>query len=540
MAKLNINWLIALATPLFYLAMYTPYGMDTTDFGYFYGYAFRILEGQMPYRDFFYIKPAFPLYWHAFWMWLAPEKFQILFGKMGFVAEMLLLSWLCALYLAKVFDLNKMRLPLPVLATCGFVFSIHTFPHMPWHTADGALFCSAGLFFAVYSHPLLCGLFLGLAVLTKQSFLLVPFAMLVFLWIEKRKHCIYFIISFGSTILLFLGWLIANNAFNDFNEMTTGQLAISEAIDAGILIYLRQNWLVPAFAFLPWIICRLFAKKLPPFLSPLWLYLFILLICCSLQVFTEKAWIGYGLSWPTFFMLLGVICFCFPKFFIDDYYHFGIKKYCFESLCLALPLLVSWSCAISGGYKIPAFFAIPLVFSFFLMQLKFSVSVKKLAYATLIAGLIIFGIGWQYPYTFPQRPLQKKDLVFNAGEVYKKATGVFVDKDMFERLKELKHLREKYGPNYKTLPGFTLSYYLNNDKPVCSSDWLINWEINGKTEKVYKELADSRTTVFMERDQLETKKADGYDRAAYDVPQKIRKLWKKVDETPHFVVFQAP
>ena len=59
------SWLVALAVPLAYLFLYVPVGMDTTDFGYFYGFSWRILEGQFPYRDFFYIKPSLPLFWHA-------------------------------------------------------------------------------------------------------------------------------------------------------------------------------------------------------------------------------------------------------------------------------------------------------------------------------------------------------------------------------------------------------------------------------------------------------------------------------------------
>ena len=91
-------WAAAVLTPLAYLLFYTPYGMDTTDFGYFYGYAWRILEGQVPYRDFYYIKPALPLYWHAFWMWLTPENVNVLAGKAGFVAGMLAASWFAALF----------------------------------------------------------------------------------------------------------------------------------------------------------------------------------------------------------------------------------------------------------------------------------------------------------------------------------------------------------------------------------------------------------------------------------------------------------
>lgn len=131
-------------------------------------------------------------------------------------------------------------------------------------------------------------------------------------------------------------------------------------------------------------------------------------------------------------------------------------------------------------------------------------------------------------------------LNMDAGDIYPKAGGVLVDAEMYARLAELKTLRTKYGPDYKTMPGFSFSYYLNNDRPVYGSDWLIDWEINAEVDALYQELLDKKLTVFMERDQLDTRKADAYDRAGYSVPQRVRREWRMVEETPHFVVFQPP
>ena len=111
-----------------------------------------------------------------------------------------------------------------------------------------------------------------------------------------------------------------------------------------------------------------------------------------------------------------------------------------------------------------------------------------LLWLTVVCGTVMFGVGYHYPYVFPVRPLLSTDFVMNAGDIYPKASGVRADRVMYEKLAELKSLRTKYGSNYKTLPGFTLSYYLNDDMPVISSDWLQNWEINGKYQEVYDEL----------------------------------------------------
>ena len=76
--------------------------------------------------------------------------------------------------------------------------------------------------------------------------------------------------------------------------------------------------------------------------------------------------------------------------------------------------------------------------------------------------------------------------------------------------------------------------------PVISSDWLQNWEINGKYQEVYDELVKKRVTVFMERDQMDAERPDGYERTGYTVPQWVRHRWKQIGETKHFVVFQVP
>lgn len=537
-------WGAAFAVPLAYLVFYTPYGMDTTDFGYFYGYAWRILQGQMPYRDFSYIKPALPLYWHAFWLWLTPENLGILAGKAGFLATMLATSWCTAIYLGRIFSLSAMDLPLPLLATCGFVWGVHSFPHMPWHTADGVLFAGGALLAGAYSWPFLAGLLAGCAMLCKQSFLLVPFAVVAVAWLESS--------SWRKALRCGLGWLGAllsvwlflrvGGAWEDFSRMTTGQLDIREALDAGIWIYLRQNWLFPILAIAPWLVARSLGKHLPGWLLPAYVYLTLLVVWYVQAVVIKQSWIGYGASWPTLFMLLGCICVIFPSFFLVRWLRCatGPLSWFRASVGLGAGLVVSWSVAISGGYKIPAFFAVPLLFSLFVVHARLGGKTRPLAWLALIAGLIMFGFGYQHPYVFPERPMPRASLMYDAGRIYPRASGVMVDSDMLARLAELKELRAKYGSAYKTLPGFSFAYYLNDDKPVYSSDWLIDWEINGEIDRLYRELLDKGLTVFMERDQMDAERADAYERAGYGVPQLVRRNWKIVEETPHFVVFQPP
>lgn len=539
--------LVAFLVPMAYLILYTPYGMDSTDFGYFYGYAWRILEGQVPYRDFYYIKPALPLYWHAFWLWITPENWEVLGGKAGFVIGMLATSWLTATSLNKLFKLESLGLPTALLATCGFVWGIHSFPHMPWHTVDGILFAAGGFWCAVSGWPLAAGLLAGCSMLCKQSFLFVPLALVALVWLYSGRwqsgvKCLAAWLGLMAAIYAIL-WM--TGALAPFLRMTTGQLDIVEALDAGIFIYMRQNWWLPIVACLPWLIARLRGWTLPRVFFPTFTYLFLLTVWYVFEVWRTEGWIGYGASWPTLFMLFGGFCVLWPKVSLLPWLHLpegasSLRSTWLARVALGSSLLIAWSVAISGGYKIPAFFAVPLILSFILLHVRMGGQALPLAWACLVAGLLMFWTGYQYPYVFPVRPMPRTALNLDAGHIYPKAKHVMVDAVMYEKLEELKALRNKYGPVYKTMPGFCLSYYLNDDEPVCSSDWLIDWEINAETDALYQELLDKKITVFMERDQMDTVKADAYERAGYTVPQRVRHDWRIVEEGRQFVVFQPP
>lgn len=608
-----LAWLCAILVPLAYVLFYTPYGMDTTDFGYFYAYAWRILDGQVPYRDFHYIKPALPLYWHALWMCLTPDKVNMLGGKLGFVAELLAASWFAALFCRRFLDLRALGLSLPLLATLGFVFGVHSFPHMPWHTADGILFAGASLWAVAAGWPLLAGILAACAMLCKQSFLFVPLAvalLAMFTGPESKfsrsglwRSCRVFA---GWLAVMALVWLLLGlaGARADFARLTTGQLAISEALEAGIWIYLRQNWWLPLLALLPWLAITLLGRdsgyKCPAWLLPCPLYLLLLGIWYLTEAISSRSWIGFGTSWPTLFVVLGGLCLLFPGKLVLPWLSANsgktgqggsrIWQLWRARLCLGSLLLVSWSVAISGGYKVPAMFAVPLVLSLLLVhawfrstptrsegagtavdgsayrsqnsliarkafsaspassfaglsgktQCKQDQTCSGLAWLALVLGLAIFAVGYQYPYVFPARFMPRSALSHDAGQIYPKAAGIMVDGELYAKLAELKELRAKYGPRYKTLPGFCQAYYLNGDKPLGRSDWLIDWEINAETESVYQDLLDQKLYVIMERDQMDSTKADAYARAGYTVPQMVRHRWRIIDQTRHLVVFAPP
>lgn len=552
---------------LMYAVCYAPYGMDTTDFGYFYGYPWRLVQGQVPYRDFYFITPPAALCWHAFWLAITPDNITLLAGKLGFLAELAAAAWMGTLYLARVFDCERMELPLPLLAALGFVWSVHSFPPMPWHTVDGIFFGFAALLAGISGWPFLAGFCAGVCMLTKQSYLFVPAAVasMVFCCRGRRREVLFCLA--GTAVVLSMHYAVLRyfGAWEAFRAQTTGQLDYHEALKAGMYIYIAQNWLLPGLAFAPYALWRLpalfsrffparpvpsFFQRLqetpiPVFFQPIPLYFVMLAGLYIKEVLEEKAWIGFGDSWPTFLMVVGGLCVLFPSVFLRESLKSAMPDLRLSpslraSVALGAALTLSWSAGISGGYKIPAFGALSLIFCAILAHRRLGGRARIAAWTMLVCGLVMFRVGYEYPYVFPMRPMPRGSLVHDAGQVYPKASGVYVDEEMLAKLRELRSLRERYGANYKTLPAFPLAYLLNDDVPVYSAEWIMDWSINGRVEENYQLLVERDIVVFMERDQMHVESPDAYASRRYSVPIRVSEEWRKVDETKHFIVFTRP
>lgn len=595
----------AVLLPLAYLALYAPYGIDTTDFGFFYGHSWRVLLGEVPFRDFYYTKPPASLYWHALWLWLTPERASVLAGKAGFLVEMLAAAWLGALFLRRIFDFDRLGVPVPLLATAAFVFGVHSFPAMPWHTADGTLFGAAALYVAArgravcdqgqggragacaripnFATGALAGVLAGVAVLAKQSFLFVPVAaFLTALTFHSRRRAAG--VAAGTALCLgaFVILCLRAGIWSAFREQTTGGLSLHEALEAGVFIYLRQPLGLPAVAAGGWLLHELASRQRrrlpccanPPgrliwrLLRPVPLYFLALTVWYVHAALTGREWIGYGASWPMLLVTLGGVMILLPRHFLAPFARMdGVRSAAARrlgpSVGFGAALALAWSTGISGGYKVPAFFTAPLLlgavfFHVFLTSRETARSRGQgtagdgatgqgmtgrgapLLWLALVCGVVMFRTGYERPYVFPARDMPRSSLVHDAGVVFPRLTGVLVDAQSLELLRELRDLRARYGPNYKTLPGFPLAYLLTGDRPALPAEWLQDWEINGETETVYRLLMERDIVVLFERDQLDTISPDGYARTRYTVPARVRREWRQVDETRHFVVFRRP
>ncbi len=166
-----LPWLWLLA-PVLVHAGFSWIGFSPTDDGWQQAVARRLAEGQVPHRDFIFIRPVLtpllqvPLVWwgggHAIW-------WSRLWGW-------LMLGGACWLWSGRVLGGTSFTLRyagyFTALLLCG-----HTFPVMAWSTLDGMLLCSAAVALVARgtARSRALGFFIaGLAVLCRQNFVLFP------------------------------------------------------------------------------------------------------------------------------------------------------------------------------------------------------------------------------------------------------------------------------------------------------------------------------------------------------------------------------
>lgn len=183
MPRVILTFIIAaLAT-----GVYCAYGFwayHPSDDGVVLAMAWRVFNGEVPYRDFLSMRTPLSPYLHTVWFVL-PESWQFLAARLGFYVQ-ISLSVLLPLWWAMGRGLAGLNTATVSLAVLFWFMAVHIFPPMPWTTLDGMMMGSIGLFLCLYSLDAAPsawrgfvlrfggGVFLCLAALCKQGFVILP------------------------------------------------------------------------------------------------------------------------------------------------------------------------------------------------------------------------------------------------------------------------------------------------------------------------------------------------------------------------------
>lgn len=158
---------------------FSSFGFNPTDDGFIMAMSRRLLDGQIPHRDFISIRPVGSALLHMPEVWLG-GPLTLWLGRLVAWCEFAVIAFCWVDLAARLTREPLARVDRFLIGTAAFVLSSHVFPPMPWHTLDALALVSCGMWLASKEGRArsALGFFLvGSAVLCRQNFLaLLPFA----------------------------------------------------------------------------------------------------------------------------------------------------------------------------------------------------------------------------------------------------------------------------------------------------------------------------------------------------------------------------
>lgn len=331
--------LIALGAHLFL----SRYGLNPTDDGFTLAYARRLLDGQVPHRDFILIRPCLSPLMHVPEVWLG--------GDYAFYLSRLVV-WLQFAFIAVAgvrvigrrlgdcFSLLEER----ALALAAFALCVHTFPLIAWHSIDGLTLITAGLAIRVLASarwsPLAYLLF-GAACLCKQSFVFFAPGALILFWDWKNWKNLLATVLPGAAYLAFLYFTGA------LPEALTQLSSQTNLREFGCNVYLFQQ--VYLFIPLGYAALRLLhggehAPQPPPRHTQR--LAGIALVGAALAFALNRLWLND--LWVGSFKLFGVVLGAALYLFLERW-----RSRRTELQTCAAVLLLAWCLSLSIGYNTP-------------------------------------------------------------------------------------------------------------------------------------------------------------------------------------------
>ncbi len=475
--------------PFIYFFLYGRYGLNDTDDGYITALSWRVINGELPYKDFIYVRPPLSIYLHTLPLLLMPENYAYISERLFFYITIAIYSYLSADLLCKFWLKDNSKDVKYLFALVSFVFSAHNFPPMAWHTTDGIFWSVLGVYIlASYEGNVwavvFSSLFMFMAALCKQSFYpIIPIGLVVAFVLYGNKKLLLLLGGFVFLTLLFYVVLCSKDLFAGFVEQTFFDEAGNDFVKSAILSYVTK------IHFKHYIVIVVL-------LGVMWFryvkYSAYFAVLALLSVLTSLLYEHHNVSlfvkprgYPQVWFAFAVLCSLYGLF----------KDYKDKRIWVLLALLgVSWCAGISWGYRSPLLFATPLLFAFIYLISEYRQKLLKFSLIiVLLSSLGCFYALNQYRYM----DNQKSEMIYNMGSVYPRLSGVMADKQTYEQYKELSVLIANYGNNFTVFPEMPQANYVTNTNNPALSDWVMDCELAGKYDDVLADIASKGSYVFM-------------------------------------------
>ncbi len=510
--------------------------MENWDTGYIPSFSWRVINGQDIYQDFIYKGLPITIYFHALWMKLLPIEGQFYFIRiinyLLFATQAyLILSGFDLIYKFKNYGINKWSLMIPC-----FIISIHNWSPYPWPTTDGIFFASIAFWIMAkdksnsFIHLTFIALFSLLSAFTKQSFYLIPFGFLGYVFIKSgMKKSLQFGLLLIFFLSLYLFWISSFTTISNYFEQTSNQTSFKDLYIYGISNYIH------CFGSKTILVIVLLSPTIPyyflwkansnPFQEYLkWLIIAFLIASISYHLFQnvrQASLIFFATCW------LSLV-----------YYFFFIKNDIKFITPILLSLLIAWSTAISVGYPFTMLFSTGMIASFIILFYseipKFKHN-KTLYYSIIFGVSIISFLSNKNPY----RDSSLLDLNYSLDSISPKLKYIKTDKETFEKHNEIKQLIKKYGKNFIVAPDTPMANYIFDTQSKLPADWIITNEVMGRESLFIKLAANKKNYIFIDKEYIFNKPYINYEILYSGITTFIYENFNKIDQTKHYLVYNS-
>lgn len=495
------DWILPGLLFLFQILVLAHYGFSSNDYGYIYGLAWRVIEGQSIYTDFLSARPPLSPYLASFWLYVLPEDGQYYYTRIVNYVYAFLISYAQFVFISRHFDDFYKSLNKGLFLVVLMIFNINYIVHF-WHTTDGLLMMSFALLIGFTKNApgifriIAMSFFIILAMSAKQSFYPLPFFTAFFFYFTYGKRKFFeFIFTFAVELLLLL--LCAYSFFHDqlFAYMSFKQYEsqIGPFLEAAFVYYIMGFiYTAPILLLIAYVAGR---KKISLLLQKKRYYDAYSRVTV---IFSKYFIIGYGLLLLQFSQIkvmtgTNVIVFHTPLlggfsalilWIIIDFItkqNRDVKSY----VALFLLLSIAWCSSLSWGYKTPSLYSGAIIFGFMYI---YWLNTKK-----QIEDYIMYGVVFIYAFAILLLQIHNFSAKsYDLGIYSKKLSGIYQRNpaEMTELSFVNKKVQEckKEGKTYTVLASSPYVHWIYDDYPTLSLDWVSNVEMLNKQDRLKKEI----------------------------------------------------
>ena len=540
----NQNVLISvtflLLVPTLAHVLFSWRGFAPVDDGFTLAYSRRILEGEIPHRDFIIIRPfVSPLLHTPFVLFGGDYTYWASRFFVWFQFACISWGWVCIIHRALDNPLNStMKL---FIALVSFAASVHYFVLTAWHTVDGLFLASIGVWILLaqkHARWRVIGyLLIAAAYLCKQSFLLMaPFSILLLGDWREKKYWITITLPAAG----YCAYLLVTGSFSEAVVQLTSQ---SGLVSTGVGSYLNFGFLLGILAGS----CAMFllraravpllpTRRVPRYAGALTLVAIPATLIAIGLYRGSLAAVSFGVVG----MVLGVVLYLAWK---------GIGRGEDKVSVTLLALLLAWSASLSVGYNFPALLLGPLftILATFVYSSRESLNPRFLQTMLAIAGVaILLGFGAARPY-YIYREQPSSELTESLDGVLPGGRLIYTNPNTYEFLIDLDNATDMISERNRTyaiipdVPGYWVQSEQTNPLLV---DWPQPVELGNQylIDRVTSDLAAKRGEVTVLVQKVHAfYLADGsvpLDDDQYAVVQYVRANFSKTHETEFFELYE--